>query len=287
MSGPSAQRDIVDPGPGPEHLVVLAHGFWGGPGSVAQLSAAIHAAHGRDLRLLVHNSEANFSYFVGKTVGSSHYTTTTGVEVGGRKLAEEIQGLKAKYPSLQRISLIGFSLGGLYVRAAAPLIEHLGLKPVNFITVASPHCGVRGHVLTLIESAMRLGVLGKTGEDLIFGDSRGRGGMPLLTWMSHPDSPHWKAVSRYPNRVIAANMHGDDKVPYYSAALVASHGVLHSLNGGSNAGTTTNGSDAISSDASSGAASETSDTLLRCHYLRKPMAAAGDAAVTNSSNKQH
>ena len=52
-----------------EHLVVLAHGLWGGPSSVAQLSAAIHEAHGHDLRLLLHSSEANFTYLVGRALG--------------------------------------------------------------------------------------------------------------------------------------------------------------------------------------------------------------------------
>lgn len=214
------EADAVDAGAPPEHLVILCHGLHGSPGSVQALSHALHLAHGFGNRLLIHLSLANFT-----SIRSTH----SGVAAGGERLASEIEGLVAKYPSLKRISLMGFSLGGLYIRAAAPLIEHLGLAPVNFVAVASPHAGIRGHLHGLVERTVALGVLGDTGRDLLLLDSRGEGGAPLLVWMADPRSPHWRALSRYPNRVVAANVLGDDKVPYHAAALAAHPGILRAL----------------------------------------------------------
>lgn len=82
-----------------------------------------------------------------------------------------------RHPSVQKISFVGHSLGGLIARYAIgrlyerdltreqsqengecrsdgvedPLLEHkvkgkiAGLEPVNFITSATPHLGTRGH----------------------------------------------------------------------------------------------------------------------------------------------
>ncbi len=45
--------------------------------------------------------------------------TFDGIDVCGERLAEEIWAEVAKYPSLQKMSLIGHSMGGLLIRYAA------------------------------------------------------------------------------------------------------------------------------------------------------------------------
>ncbi|XP_030528628.1 putative lipase ROG1 [Rhodamnia argentea] len=103
--------------------------------------------------------------------------TFDGVDVMGQRLAEEVKSVVKDQPTVQKISFIGHSLGGLVARYAVaklygsgpaseptkvngecgseePANHHLedkntdkicGLEPVNFITSATPHLGSRGH----------------------------------------------------------------------------------------------------------------------------------------------
>ncbi|PPE02939.1 hypothetical protein GOBAR_DD00009 [Gossypium barbadense] len=118
--------------------------------------------------VIVHCSERNSSTL-----------TFDGVDVMGDRLAEEVKHVISCHPSVQKISFVGHSLGGLVARyAIARLYEqdltqetsqtngdcgtdHLGdkdlcpegqlkgkiagLEPMNFITFASPHLGSLWH----------------------------------------------------------------------------------------------------------------------------------------------
>jgi hypothetical protein len=206
------------------HLVIISHGLHGTPGRIAPIVQSIKK-HVDERTTLVHAAEANAG------VLSSLVSTTRGVKYGGELLADEIRGLVRAHASIRYISLCGLSLGGLYIRAAAPVIEELGLIPVNFITLASPHLGVRNHLASAVELAMKWGVIGQTGYDLLLSDTTGQAGMPILCWMAHESSPYYAALGRFRNRVLLANLVGDDKVPHWSAALVSSTTLLTALAG--------------------------------------------------------
>jgi hypothetical protein len=49
--------------------------------------------------------------------------TFEGVDVCGERLAAEIESVAAQHPGLQRISILGHSMGGLIRWAARPLAE--------------------------------------------------------------------------------------------------------------------------------------------------------------------
>ncbi|GAU14282.1 hypothetical protein TSUD_308420 [Trifolium subterraneum] len=108
---------------------------------------------------------------------NSSTLTFDGVDVTGDRLAEEVISVIKRHPSVQKISFIAHSLGGLIARyAIAKLYERdiskelsqenghcesqisnqechdrkyegkiAGLEPINFITSATPHLGCRGH----------------------------------------------------------------------------------------------------------------------------------------------
>jgi len=154
---------------------------------------------------------------------SSMFRTAAGVQEGGLRLADEVAGFVMAHPECTHISMIGTSLGGLFCRAAAPLIlERLPqLIPSNFLTFATPHAGVRNHLAPPLQLVVAAGFIGTTGRDLMLRDAGGAGGVPVLQWMADPRSPHWQAWRRFPNRVLFANLRDDDKVPYWSAALAA------------------------------------------------------------------
>ncbi|KEP66903.1 UNVERIFIED_CONTAM: serine esterase (DUF676) protein [Hammondia hammondi] len=122
----------------PVCLVVCVHGI-GGVSSDFQFTQRVLQQRAPHIRVLVSTSNT------GKTFD--------GVQRGGERLAEEVRQEVARFPSLAYISLIGFSLGGLYMRFAVRLLYApasgsspatvCGLRPLCVGTVASPHLGVR------------------------------------------------------------------------------------------------------------------------------------------------
>lgn len=176
------------------------------------LCAALRRAHPR---LIVVESLANSG------VLSSMISTAAGVAVGGEKLAAEIEELVRTHAGVRRISLIGHSLGGLYCRAAAPRIRHLRLEPVNFITFATPHAGVRGHSPWLVELAVRAGAIGTTGYHLLMADGDAAdGNTPLLLRMSRLGSDFMESLAAFPNRVLVGSVDYDLQIPHWSSGLL-------------------------------------------------------------------
>ncbi|CAN0107448.1 unnamed protein product, partial [Phaeothamnion confervicola] len=154
----------------PETLIVLAHGLAGGRGDLAYLEDSI-LRHGNG-RCAVLNTEVN----TGKT--------TDGVAAGGRRLAVDIRAEVIRRPSLQRLSIVGNSLGGLYVRYALRLLwdrqsaTFAGLAPDTFMTTAAPHLGVRrfswgvGSVPPALHG-LGTALFGQSGRDLFMRDNFG------------------------------------------------------------------------------------------------------------------
>ncbi|PXF39535.1 putative lipase ROG1 [Gracilariopsis chorda] len=122
----------------PTSILVLSHGL---QGTVEDFSYLLETLDSTDEvssgRILVHASRVNTD------------KTHDGNDLGGLRLAEDIRHTVAKHSSLQSISLVGFSLRGMYVRYA---VAHLydqqtgkiaGLTADKIVMVASPNLGVR------------------------------------------------------------------------------------------------------------------------------------------------
>ena len=136
-------------------------------------------------------------------------------------LLPQVAGILESYPSVSALSFVALSLGGLYARYAAVVLEEQGrltrLRLRNFITLASPHVGVVGHLNAVFDAAVRLGVCGTTGYELTLRDDTHRQQALLLEMTT----PRFLApLARFENRVLYANRYNDDKVPYQSAALL-------------------------------------------------------------------
>ncbi|KDO21097.1 hypothetical protein SPRG_13806 [Saprolegnia parasitica CBS 223.65] len=117
------------------HLVVLQHGLHGSPSDYHTFGFIL-----RD----VFRDEPGL-YIVAAT--SNAKDTHDGIDAGGLRLADEVQSLAATCPRLEKVSLIGHSLGGLYVRYCIGVLYARGffeqITPMNVITLATPHLGVR------------------------------------------------------------------------------------------------------------------------------------------------
>ncbi|XWS25454.1 hypothetical protein CRYUN_Cryun27aG0069700 [Craigia yunnanensis] len=148
----------------PTHLVIMVNGIIGSAQNWRFAAKQFLKKYPENV--IVHCSERN-----------SAMLTFDGVDVMGDRLAEEVKYVISRHPSVQKISFVGHSLGGLVARyAIARLYEqdltreisqtnghhgtdHLGdscpegkfkgkiagLEPMNFITFASPHLGSRWH----------------------------------------------------------------------------------------------------------------------------------------------
>ncbi|ONI33716.1 hypothetical protein PRUPE_1G443100 [Prunus persica] len=159
--------EVEDEGRGkmtPTHLIIMVNGLIGSAQNWKYAAKQFLKRYPEDV--IVHCSECNCSML-----------TFDGVDVMGERLAEEVISVIKRHPSVQKISFVGHSLGGLIARYAIgrlyerdltreqsqengecrsdgvedPLLEHkvkgkiAGLEPVNFITSATPHLGTRGH----------------------------------------------------------------------------------------------------------------------------------------------
>lgn len=95
------------------HLVILQHGLLGSMHDFARFVEIFRAQFQSDELLYLHAGESN---------ASSFFQTYDGVDQGGERLADEIQVLAMKMPNLQKFSMIGHSLGGLYNRYCIGLL---------------------------------------------------------------------------------------------------------------------------------------------------------------------
>lgn len=114
------------------------------------------------------------NFFIYASSSNIYAKSFDGINVAGRRLAKEVLDVVQKMAGLKKISFIAHSLGGLFARYAISILYSqqaketgsgagvmltsggseisrtsglgaiAGLEPTNFITLATPHLGVRG-----------------------------------------------------------------------------------------------------------------------------------------------
>uniref|UniRef100_K3X862 DUF676 domain-containing protein n=1 Tax=Globisporangium ultimum (strain ATCC 200006 / CBS 805.95 / DAOM BR144) TaxID=431595 RepID=K3X862_GLOUD len=119
------------------HLVVLMHGLHGSDQDFTNFQKLL-VEHFAKESVYVHSATSNAATF---------FQTYDGIDTGGERLAQEIQDIASQMPQLSKFSVIGHSLGGLYSRYAIGILFARGffvdVEPMNFITMATPHLGIR------------------------------------------------------------------------------------------------------------------------------------------------
>ncbi|KAF2484081.1 putative serine esterase-domain-containing protein [Neohortaea acidophila] len=200
------------------HLCVLVHGLWGNPVHLNHLRDALQAQHPQDrLHILVAKSNAD-------------YNTYDGIEVGGERVTHEVEQtireLEKEGAKVQKISVTGYSLGGLVARYAIGLLYKSGVfdkvEPVNFATFATPHLGVRTPKLgyrAYIWNIMGSKTLSTSGEQMFTFDTFRDTGRPLLSIMADRQSIFMKGLRMFKNKSLYANTINDRSVPYYTAFI--------------------------------------------------------------------
>jgi hypothetical protein len=156
--------------------------------------------------------------------------TYDGIEVGGERAANEIEETLEEFARnghpIKKLSIVGYSLGGLVSRYAIGLLYHKGwfdrLQAVNFTTFASPHLGVRtplrgyhNHIWNVLGGR----VLSVSGRQLFTIDTFRDTGRPILSVMADPDSIFMKALAQFDTRSLYANIINDRSAVYYTTSI--------------------------------------------------------------------
>lgn len=112
------------------HLMVLVHGYQGSP---------------QDMQTLRNEISTVFPHTAFLISSSNENKTENSIEYLGNNLAFELKQFIAdnKAAQIGNISFIGHSLGGLIIRAAIPLLTEYCSKFHLFMTLSSPHLGVK------------------------------------------------------------------------------------------------------------------------------------------------
>ncbi|KAK0835804.1 hypothetical protein LTR91_002824 [Friedmanniomyces endolithicus] len=211
-------NDLVQDAAKAQHLVVLVHGLWGNP---------VHLKHLRDT--LATKREGEGLYLFCPKANSDAFTYD-GIEVGAERITHEIERkieeLRAAGSKLSKISVAGYSLGGLVARYTVGLLYKNGvfdtLQPMNFTTFATPHLGVRTPRLGYRAQTWNfLGsrTLSTSGQQMFLVDDFRGSGRPLLAVLADPSSIFVRGLSQFKRKSVYANSLNDRSVPYYTSAM--------------------------------------------------------------------
>ncbi|XP_021766105.1 uncharacterized protein LOC110730590 isoform X2 [Chenopodium quinoa] len=226
---------------GPDHLLVLVHGIMASPSDWTYFEAELKKRLGRNF-LIYASSSNTFT----KTFG--------GIDGAGKRLAEEVRQIVHRTESLKKISFLAHSLGGLFARYAVAVLytpnnlgdgdlndasiagrstKHglvAGLEPINFITLASPHLGVRGrnqlpfllglHFLEKLAPSFASVFVGRTGSQLFLTDGKPNR-PPLLLKMATDceDCKFISALGAFKCRILYANVSFDHMVGWRTSSV--------------------------------------------------------------------
>ncbi|KAF2817356.1 lipase/serine esteras-like protein [Mytilinidion resinicola] len=201
-----------------DHLCVLVHGLWGNPQHLEYLAKSLREKYPED-RLHVLVAKRNAGSF-----------TYDGIELGGERVTKEIEETLEHHArngtEIKKLSIVGYSLGGLVSRYAIGLLYHKGyfdkLEPVNFTTFATPHLGVRTPLVGYhnhIWNVLGARTLSMSGRQLFTIDSFRDTGRPLLSVLADPDSIFIRALSRFRHKSLYANIVNDRSAVYYTTGI--------------------------------------------------------------------
>ncbi|KAM7216286.1 putative serine esterase (DUF676) domain containing protein [Rhypophila decipiens] len=201
-----------------DHLCVLVHGLWGNPSHMLSVAQSLRAQYPRDkLHLLVaKRNSGSFTY--------------DGIETGGERVCheieEELEEVKSKGGKITKISIVGYSLGGLVARYAIGLLFARGvldkLECMNFTAFASPFLGVRsphGRTLSRMYNALGARTLSVSGQQLFGVDKFRDTGKPLVAVLADPKSIFMSGLARFKRRTLYANVVNDRTAVYYTTSF--------------------------------------------------------------------
>ncbi|KAL9111754.1 MAG: hypothetical protein Q9227_003813 [Pyrenula ochraceoflavens] len=201
-----------------DHLCVLVHGLWGNPNHLGFVAESLRNKYGHEKLVVL---------AVKRNIGSLTYD---GIERGGERTVQEIEETLEELArdgyEIRKLSVAGYSLGGLVARYAVGLLHSRGwfdkLQPVNFTTFATPHLGVRTPLkgyANSIWNGLGARTLSMSGRQLFTIDKFRDTERPLLSVLADPDSIFIQALAKFKSRCLYANVVNDRSAPYYTTSI--------------------------------------------------------------------
>ena len=186
-----------------EHVIVLVHGYQGGPSDVRLIRNALGLVHPHALFLCSAANEAS---------------TEGDIMEMGEKLASEVSEFVENWCSggkLAKLSFVAHSLGGLIVRAALPHLQDFYPSLHTFLSLSSPHLGYMYTASHLLDAGLWL--LKAWSHSLC---------LKQLSMTDHPD-PYQTALFRLSNfpglncfkHVVLVASHQDHYAPFESVRV--------------------------------------------------------------------
>lgn len=173
-----------------KHLIVLQHGLFGCSQFMKGFKDRVSA--------LMPNS-----IVFTPTVNNLLYSTY-GMKMCGIKMMEEIENVIENNSSLETISFIGHSFGGILSRYVIGLMNEKELfnklRPLMYVSVATPHIGVVTDN-KLIKFGLN-NLTGKTGKDLKMNSSS-------LKEISTKDSIFVEGLKKFNKKILYGNLYND------------------------------------------------------------------------------
>lgn len=201
-------------------LLVLIHGLQGHPDDYTYLVDTLRSttAH-RTGRLMVHVPAVNAE------------NTHDGIANGGERLVDDVRKVirqeEDKGCKFHKLSILGFSLGGIYARYLAGALYQsdgtlAGLRAGALILVASPHLGVRkfGVYRFVPDAVCSAPVFSETVRELMLSDDR-----QILVRMTEDGTDEKEnikflsSLKAFEERILYANLRNDFMVNFGTAAL--------------------------------------------------------------------
>ncbi|RMZ89566.1 hypothetical protein DV736_g3220, partial [Chaetothyriales sp. CBS 134916] len=201
-----------------QHLCVLVHGLWGNATHLNYVADSLRDRYPDD-QLIVYSAKRN--------TGSLTYD---GIEIGAERVAKEVEDLLEELARdghrVDKFSIVGYSLGGLVSRFVIGLLDHKAyfdrITPVNFVTFATPHLGVRTPLLGYqnhLWNVLGARTLSTSGRQLFMIDNFRQTGRPLLSVLADPESIFIHALAKFQKRCLYANIVNDRSSVFYTTGI--------------------------------------------------------------------
>uniref|UniRef100_L2FH34 Lipid particle protein n=1 Tax=Colletotrichum fructicola (strain Nara gc5) TaxID=1213859 RepID=L2FH34_COLFN len=196
-----------------DHLCVLVHGLWGNPNHMAQIAKSLRAKHSADklYLLLAKRNSGSFTY--------------DGIERGGERVCaeieEELRAIQERGGKITKLSIVGYSLGGLVSRYAVGLLHSKGILDTVETSSPSPH-RISASAPPCAAGTTTSGTSSAPAPSPCRAASFSPSttcARPLLAVLADPDSIFLAGLKRFKRRTLYTNIVNDRSAVHYTTGI--------------------------------------------------------------------
>jgi hypothetical protein len=199
------------------HLFVLIHGLWGSANHMITIERMVNdllpSCTSDKIVCLRPSSFSFWRTYDGLKINSDRVISEIYYEIETLKLSQNLK--------VDKISIVGYSLGGLIARHVIGSLYESGffdvVTPVFFTTFATPHVGVefyKKNIFDYISNTVGRFLFGKTGLEFFVGD-----GDKLLLQMSDPSKRYFQGLAKFQRHILLANVKNDRTVAFFTSYI--------------------------------------------------------------------